>query len=374
MKPTRDCGLDARPSGFGQPLHARSALALAPPAGPIIVLRGVESRGAAPEDERFPPRGAPATSADSFQLEPCPNSDRPAAWELLLGRLDPPARAAQVATLECQAETNGPVRLWVARQGGRIVAAAGAQLQPGRVAYFWAPESVPEAPPAARAGLVAALVAEVGRATPRPVLAQALTEVDDEHASAPFVAAGFRPLAELVYLLALAEQAPSPSPEADDTPAGVELVPAAELAGLDWPRLIAATYEGTLDCPALNEVRNPADVLAGYRAVGERAGELWFIARDAGRPCGCLLLADHAAESLLELVYVGLAPRARGRGLGNWLAREALRVTRQWGRRQLVVAVDGANRPAVAMYLGAGFVEFARRQVWWLPWAEAASS
>ena len=78
---------------------------------------------------------------------------------------------------------------------------------------------------------------------------------------------------------------------------------------------------------------------------------------------GCLLLADHPSQDQLELVYMGLVPSARGRGWGESSFAKLCRVARNCGRARVVLAVDSANWPALAMYRRAGFAEFERRTV-----------
>jgi ribosomal protein S18 acetylase RimI-like enzyme len=75
-------------------------------------------------------------------------------------------------------------------------------------------------------------------------------------------------------------------------------------------------------------------------------------------------LADHPQEENWELVYMGLVPSARGNGWGREVVRHAQWLTRQAGRPRLVLAVDAANHPAVAMYTCAGFRAWGRRRVY----------
>ena len=55
------------------------------------------------------------------------------------------------------------------------------------------------------------------------------------------------------------------------------------------------------------------------------------------------------------------SPAARGRGFGVALTRHAQWQTGVAGRARLVLAVDAANRPAIAAYSSAGFVVWDRR-------------
>jgi ribosomal protein S18 acetylase RimI-like enzyme len=66
---------------------------------------------------------------------------------------------------------------------------------------------------------------------------------------------------------------------------------------------------------------------------------------------------------LLELVYMGLVPAGRGRGLGRELVRFAQMLASEANCEELTVAVDARNAPALAIYQRAGLVEFDRRRV-----------
>jgi ribosomal protein S18 acetylase RimI-like enzyme len=76
-----------------------------------------------------------------------------------------------------------------------------------------------------------------------------------------------------------------------------------------------------------------------------------------------LILAGHAAAGNWELVYMGVTPEARGRGLGANIVHFALNVAARGGAQRVVLAVDAANQPAVEMYRRAGFLEWERRTV-----------
>jgi ribosomal protein S18 acetylase RimI-like enzyme len=105
------------------------------------------------------------------------------------------------------------------------------------------------------------------------------------------------------------------------------------------------------------------DVLEGYRAVGRFRPERWQNARSDNHDVGCLLLADHGPESSWELMYMGLAPEARGRGFGLEITRHAQWLASRDNVERLLLAVDASNYPALAMYAQAGFEIWDRRSV-----------
>jgi ribosomal protein S18 acetylase RimI-like enzyme len=114
----------------------------------------------------------------------------------------------------------------------------------------------------------------------------------------------------------------------------------------------------------LNGVRKIEDVLAGYQATGVFDPARWQIVRSGGEDIGCLLLADHPGADQFELVYMGLAPAARGRNFGREIVRQAQWQTELSGRPRLVLAVDADNRPALEMYRACDFQFWNERTVY----------
>ena len=272
--------------------------------------------------------------------------------------------------------------LLVAKRDGQLCGAILLQLQPGRVATVW-PPAAPEAE--AERCIDALLGAAVRWLTEQPVrVAQAIVPLEAREQAARFARHGFAPLAELLSMISLSSQAPRSAPRlslrlepafghitAERSTARADNVESGRSAAVssvnatDEGRLAAIverTYEGTLDCPALNGVRDLPDVLASYRACGEFDPARWFIACRGERDVGCLLLADHPDADQWEIVYVGLVPEERGRGSGLALTRHAQWLARQAGRARLVLAVDAANAPAVAAYRSAGFIDYESRR------------
>jgi ribosomal protein S18 acetylase RimI-like enzyme len=129
--------------------------------------------------------------------------------------------------------------------------------------------------------------------------------------------------------------------------------------------LVERTYVDTLDCVGLNGQRRIKDVIDGYRKTGVFRAENWLLAvdRNQGHDVGVLLIADHPQARHWELMYMGLVPEARGKSWGLELVRRGQWMARRAGVERIVLAVDAANRPALAMYDRAGFVAWDRRSV-----------
>lgn len=150
-------------------------------------------------------------------------------------------------------------------------------------------------------------------------------------------------------------------------------------AGCD--RLVAAalehTYVDTLDCPELCGLRDIGDVLDSHRSVGVYDPSLWWLLFDSNAPqvpVGCLLLSVCPEHDSVELVYIGLAPPARGYGLGQTLLRHGVREAyvralstsaspsiRISGSGGMTCAVDMRNGPALALYKRNQFAKFGAR-------------
>ena len=163
------------------------------------------------------------------------------------------------------------------------------------------------------------------------------------------------------------ERRPPAQPPEFVLPAGLTLAPYEAGAHALFHQAIAGSYEATLDCPALSEMRDVEDVIEGHKAVGIFDPQLWGVllqkgfGGDRGRPWGCLLLAEIPARRGLELVYLGLTPEARGRGLGRILMQRVLALASRRNCAVATLAVDAANTPAMRLYRRCGYASVAQR-------------
>ena len=236
------------------------------------------------------------------------------------------------------------------------MAAALANVLPGRTASVWPPQLV-AGEPESTAGQIQEAIG--GFLTRQHVcLAQALLAVDSTADADRLRTDGFSHAADLLYLASSTAQFPDSSPAE-----AVQFEPYRLECRSRLARLVGDTYWATLDCPSLNGVRDIQDVLDGYQATGVFSPERWFFLRHRGCDVGCLLLADHPEHDQWELVYMGLTASARGHGWGLDVTRHAQRLTGQAGRSRLVLAVDAANDPAISAYAAAGFQTWDRRRV-----------
>ncbi|TWT89639.1 Mycothiol acetyltransferase [Pseudobythopirellula maris] len=249
--------------------------------------------------------------------------------------------------------------LVVARRAGEVVAAAWGQPQPGAAASLWLPEAIGVAAEKVDGPLIGLVCRQVDHA--RMPMTQALLESDDDPRLAALLEAGFDRIAELFYLEWRDDESSKGALEdsACDSAVGFEPYHPRDRRRLE--RVVESTYTGSLDCPALEGRRAIADTIDGYRAIGQYDSRDWCFITHEGGDAGVLLLAQHDDPSQLELVYMGVTPAARGRGLGAAAVREAQRVAAARCVDRLVLAVDSTNKPARDHYADAGFTRWASR-------------
>ena len=298
-------------------------------------------------------------AAPTLQILPCPLERVAEALSLALSELAPSLRReAAGASWPRSGAASPPVQgLFVALRGERLCGATWAQRQPGNIAMFWRPQLVVVEPISTARRLAVAALQELDDAG--IVMSQVLMPSHDAEGAPLLKSVGFRHLADLLYLACEAERFPSRTP----APPELEFVPYDESQLRRLATLIERTYDGTLDCAALNGTRRMEDVVAGYQSTGVFRPENWLMVRHADQDVGVLLLADHPAARHWELVYMGLVPEVRGCGLGRQIALHAQSLAQAAKVERIVVAVDAANRPALRMYRSTGFESWDRRAV-----------
>jgi ribosomal protein S18 acetylase RimI-like enzyme len=159
-------------------------------------------------------------------------------------------------------------------------------------------------------------------------------------------------------------EARSPKPEAHEPNPDLDWRPFGPAIEEEFRAVLMATYAGSLDMPELDGTRGLDDILAGHRACGLFLPERWQLGRIPGEPAAgaVLLLSEVPGRDAWEVIYLGLTPAARGRGLGRAVLRHALELARAHTPR-LELAVDLRNTPAVRLYRAAGFAIRDRRTV-----------
>ncbi|MDG1898583.1 MAG: N-acetyltransferase [Phycisphaerales bacterium] len=266
--------------------------------------------------------------------------------------LPPGSGRLQAARFERFATENriGLDWLWACKnEEGQVRCSALCVPSPGRTAMVFLSPVIESDQIQERAALLRHVLSEL-RAQPLD-LAQVLLSCDDMLARRTHTEGGFRELASLLYMerpLSRRDVAPEPPPGAEVVTWTPELE--TTLAGV-----LKASYESTLDCPGLCGLRQTKDIIAGHRSTGKHNPSFWKLLRCDGEFCGCILVNPGTTRDTTELVYLGLAPCARGKGMGRYLLDTMFAEMSRgpWGR--MTLAVDTLNRPAIRLYEQRGF-------------------
>jgi GNAT superfamily N-acetyltransferase len=133
----------------------------------------------------------------------------------------------------------------------------------------------------------------------------------------------------------------------------------------EFAAVIEETYVDSRDCPGLLGSRPMSDVLASHRASGRFDPQLWELLIEDGRPAGVILVSRVFSGSDTEVVYMGVCPAFRRRGVGRQLLARGLHLSRCVGARNVTLVLDASNDAAAHLYARLGFVEFAQRAAWW---------
>lgn len=289
-----------------------------------------------------------------YSIEPCPVEQRAAALRLLHESLPEHQQTTLVQTLNTLgAGQESALRgLLIAEGAQGVVGVVWIQLTPGRTAVVW--------PPAMESPAATLLMQAAGKFLDdnQTVLAQLLCGPDDPLDDSLLAEGGFQELAKLSYLMADKSYFPSAEPDSE-----LQFESHASNQPDRLGTLLLNTYEETLDCPALNGIRQAKDIVEGYQAQGNFSAERWSFVRYEDQDIGVLLLTEHAAGENWELVYMGIVPESRGGGFGWQVVQHALWQAGQGGAERVVLAVDEANERALPTYRRAGFVSWDRRTV-----------
>ncbi|MCO6047252.1 GNAT family N-acetyltransferase [Aeoliella sp. ICT_H6.2] len=287
----------------------------------------------------------------------CPPEKQQQALELVLQDVTPQLRAGLVDVLRPTAQQGIDVfaGLIIAEDDGKLVGAAWLQPQVGRTATLWPPILRGDITDDQTLCKLAGAAVAASRSLPVD-LVQLLLDKPSTGLVPLLEELEFEKLADLEYLMHTVPRRYLGDLDPDVTFDS----PAMEQQEL-LEQLVKTTYEQTLDCPGLEGRRNIEDVLTGYQAVGEYDPKMWYIVRWRTEPVGVLLTAPYPDGDQWEIVYVGIAPRFRGRRLGKKILAHLTSLAAQRKVEYLVVAVDAANAPALRVYEQSGYVRWAER-------------
>ncbi|MCC7192162.1 MAG: GNAT family N-acetyltransferase [Phycisphaeraceae bacterium] len=308
--------------------------------------------------DKFPPAGMddPSVVVRRASLE-----QRRVALSLLILGMARPSHAAVDQFLDyTQKQRMSLEDLWLALEHDQPVAAGLLVPSPGRTAIlFISPTIVTD-------GMVESRLAQTICQSQNPQrvrLVQAILDPGQDAESKALRAAGFRNLATLIYMQRVTERS-------EIKP---NFAPAFELctwSGTNralFEHAIERSYENTLDCPGLLGLRQISDVLDGHMSSGRFTPDLWSVIHRDGKPAGVMLINLAATHQGAELVYLGLSPEARNKGLARKLLEYGLSLAHRHGASSLTLAVDDQNTPALKLYQSMRFHAYARKHAMIFP-------
>jgi mycothiol synthase len=248
---------------------------------------------------------------------------------------------------------------WRSRRQGRETACLFALLLPGgtAIAMFPAPAARGVEPEDQRQIMAIGLGYLADR---KLYYIQALVEPQAADKRELLQASGFKHLTQLIYL----ERAVASPVLGNACAPEVTWIAYDEENHDAFAQMLVATYKDSRDCPELTGLRPIDAVIASHKAAGEFSPALWEIACVGGEPAGCVLLSRLTHGSLMEVVYLGVAPAWRRRGVGNRLLQRALLQCRLAGARELTAVVDCRNAHARQLYARFDFKPTAAREAY----------
>ena len=233
------------------------------------------------------------------------------------------------------------------------------ELLAGNAAALWAVRTRPGSERiAVEDALLQAAVALLQAAGVK--LAQCLLPPDEPFAADALRRNGLPRLTSVRHMRASSNVAQQPSLT---LPAPTAFQPFSECELHTFERAFMESFEGTLDCPELNDLRTADEILAGHRTSAPDRSRWWLI-RQGDEAAGVLVLADAATPDCWDLAYLGVIPAARRKGIGRAALAFALHQANRAGKEGITLMVDERNRPALDLYAQLGFVQWATRDVY----------
>ncbi len=287
------------------------------------------------------------------------DAERQEALRIALG--EPGSQAQRVCQLSedflrrCGGTVGG---LYLVEAAGQVMGACAVLDLPGGVSLLMLSPPLPGHQPEGLAELLA-LAGRAARDRGRR-FAQIMSEPDMADQLRPaLLVAGFSHLALLQYM-----QRSAYDPVAIQPVEGITWLTLADAGEDSFAETISRTYIESRDCPDLTGIRTMQDVTDSHRGGGEFDPHGWYLLQQHGEPAGVLITARTPFRANLEVVYVGLVPTARGKGLGRVCMHRAIQRARDLALAGVTLAVDAANPPACRLYTGMGFSVYAMKDVW----------
>ncbi|MBN1766667.1 MAG: GNAT family N-acetyltransferase [Sedimentisphaerales bacterium] len=190
-------------------------------------------------------------------------------------------------------------------------------------------------------------------------LLQVLLDPEDMRRRKICLSVGFRHLTDLIYLSRSTQGYAETSPPINSIHWMTYNPDQHEL----FKTIISQTYHDSLDCPELENLRDMEDIMRSHKSAGSFDGRWWNMLFYHNEPAGVILINPLRTSDSMELIYMGLIPQMRHKGLGQVLLHKAMDCSQHCQVSAIVLAVDYRNHPALQLYKNFGFSEFVQRSV-----------
>ncbi|WP_200761437.1 GNAT family N-acetyltransferase [Poriferisphaera corsica] len=246
--------------------------------------------------------------------------------------------------------------LWIAKDPQNAILSALLMIPtPGGAGMiFLSPTASADQTPILQA-LTQAMLAAQPRASAN-TLYQSLIELNQTHQQTALLAAGFSHLALLNYMQIRLGYASPPS-TSQFTQQNIQTHTYSDQSHPLFERAIQDSYIDTLDCPGLLGKRSIQNVIAGHKATGDFDPNLWHVFTQDQSPIAVMLISKLGKNQTAELVYLGIAPSHRNKGLAKQFLSFGMQLASYEAQRKLITAVDNNNVPAVKLYKSLGFIQ-----------------
>lgn len=248
-----------------------------------------------------------------------------------------------------KADQNGHKQLLVARENETLLGAGVLIFTDAATAFFWPPFT-------SRTDCASALLQEMAARIDQSEVSigQALLEPGQLNLRRLLTQNGFPHLTNLLFMRHPLTNVPSQGLLETEH---IQCVPFDEQTNRPrFLKMLDQTHRFSFDCPALNHCRTAEESLESHRSSGDSDQKHWYLFQHDNTDLGVLLLSEHRADQLWEVVYMGVAPEQRGKGYGAAFIEFGLQQALAHHQSALMLAVDHKNSYAIKIYEDSGFI------------------
>ena len=299
-----------------------------------------------------------------LRIQPATGESLQPALELLFSSLTADARSQRIAEVRHEIEEwdFDPQHLLLATSDSLPVGVQLTVIRDDDVGMVWPPVVAIELNGVASEAIEDALLCEAVRGldTTQAWIGQSLLEPDQTREHAALQRNGFTRLTELRFFERLLSD--TSDRKQRETTVLLNYEPFRRTRNRHaFVNVLEATYNGTLDCPEFNGVRDGQQSLKNHEAAGSFTSDMWRLYFQDEVAIGVLLLVERPDQQAWEVLYLGVVESARRSGIGRAMLLDAIDAARDANAERLLIVADARNLPAIGLYESLGFQPIATR-------------